>query len=185
MKNVAVFCGSKAGNKPEYADAVIQLGVSLAKKNLNIFFGGGSTGLMAALAEGVSSHNGSLIGVVITGQAAEEIPHPNITKLIQVNTTHDRKLLMFQSGEAYILVPGGLGSADEFFDIAATLNGKRVGKPIGILNVNNFYDPLMTLINLMVSDGFLKEEILRHIFVETNPEALTERILSHYHCQLF
>jgi len=175
MRKIAVFCGSQAGNDLCYSEEARQLGALLAEKRVKVLFGGVSSGLMAALADGVRSRNGELIGIVHTGSNSQESPCLWLSELVEVKTVNERKAYMRNNSDAFILLPGGLGTFDEFLETLTKLYVNKEEKALGILNVNGYYDPLISFLNAMVTTGFVKGRLLSSLLIEPEAEALVER----------
>jgi uncharacterized protein (TIGR00730 family) len=156
IKSIAVFCGSSLGNAPIFEKIARQLGKMLAEKQITLVYGGGRLGLMGAVADGVMEHGGQVIGVIPRFLSTKEVAHVGITELISVETMHERKLKMSDLCEGVIVLPGGFGTLDE---LAEMLTWAQLGlhqKPIGILNIEGYYDPLDQLFRTMETNGLLK-----------------------------
>ncbi|MCW7491160.1 TIGR00730 family Rossman fold protein [Leptospira sp. 2 VSF19] len=158
LKNFAVYCGSSPGLDPYYTTAAYELGEYLGTQQIGLVYGGASVGLMGAVANGCLSKNGSVTGVLPKFLKKKEIEHSGLRKLILVDTMHERKRVMFDLSDAFIVLPGGLGTMEEFFEIITWSQLGLHNKPIIILNWLGFYNPLLALIQNMVSSGFLKKE---------------------------
>jgi uncharacterized protein (TIGR00730 family) len=170
--NICVFCGSATGENPVYADAARELGRLLATNSHSLVYGGGNIGLMGILADSVIQHQGEVIGIIPDFLAKREVAHNGISKLEVVSSMHVRKKRMADLSHAFIAMPGGWGTLDELAEI---LTWRQLGiahQPVGLLNVNNFFDPLLEQMRLMVEDKFLKAENLDLLFVEATPEKL-------------
>ncbi len=171
MRNILVFCGSGIGNNPIYRKAAIDLGIYLAKNNLRLVYGGGNIGLMGAVANACLDNGGEVTGI-IPHFLAKEVPNLEVTELIFVETMLERKQLMAQKSDAVITLPGGYGTFDELFE---ELTGRQLGfhkRPIGLLNINGFYNPLLAMMENMVEEGFLKKENKNLLYVSENQEEL-------------
>jgi uncharacterized protein (TIGR00730 family) len=158
MKRIVVFCGSSAGQSPVYMEQATLLGAALAKRNLALVYGGAKVGLMGAVADGALQAGGEVIGVLPQFLQQKELAHEGLTELILVDTMHERKTKMNELCDGVIALPGGFGTMEELFEM---LTWGQLGlhrKPIGMLNVNGFYDALLELSNAMTSNGFLKAE---------------------------
>ncbi|MEL7119461.1 MAG: TIGR00730 family Rossman fold protein [Bacteroidota bacterium] len=157
MKRITVFCGSSMGNNPIYAEIAYQLGVQLAKENIGLVYGGAKVGLMGKVADGVLSLKGEVIGIIPEFLKTKEVVHPKLDDLRTVESMHERKSLMNDLCDGVIALPGGFGTLEELFEM---LTWGQLGlheKPIALLNVNGYYDALITLLDNMVNEGFLKE----------------------------
>lgn len=181
---VCVYCGSRLGKSPVYAEAVTQLGQHLAQKGIGLVYGGGSVGLMGTLAEAVLRHGGQVVGVIPQALDRREIIHYDLTELHIVPTMHHRKALMSERSDAFIALPGGYGTMDEMFEAITWLQLGIQRKPVGLLNVNGFFDHLIAMINLMVDEGFVDENNRRLLQIDTDIENLVEK-LSAFDPELF
>lgn len=156
MQSVAVFCGANKGNKPWFADAATELGKILAERNIRVLFGGGSVGLMGVLADAVLAHGGLITGV-ITDQLSElEMGHRGVTDMIVVESMAERRTLLIKGTDGVITLPGGYGSMDEHFEALTLAQLHQYRKPVGLLNVRGYYDPMLQMLDQMVENGFLK-----------------------------
>ncbi|WP_246865768.1 TIGR00730 family Rossman fold protein [Croceivirga thetidis] len=158
MKSIAVFCGSSPGKDEEIIEAVRYTGAHLAENNIKLVYGGGKVGLMGILAQGALEHKGKVIGIIPNFLKAKEVHHTGLTELILVDTMHDRKLQMHNLSDGVLMLPGGFGTFEEFFEM---LTWGQLGlhqKPMGILNTNGFYNPLIKMMDKMVENRFLSNE---------------------------
>ncbi len=159
MKSIVVFCGSGEGYNDCYREAAYELGKTLAYMNIRVVYGGAKVGLMGALAEGVLQHNGKITGVIPYFLQTKEVVHDGLTDLITVNTMHDRKMKMHDLCDGIIAMPGGWGTMEELFEMLTWGQLGLHSKPVGLLNINGFYDALIALCDNMVQEGFLNEQI--------------------------
>ena len=176
MKRITVFCGSSFGNEKNHEVQAVLLGQVMARKNIDLVYGGAKVGLMGAVADGVLSENGKVFGVLPRFLMSKEVAHDNLTELIIVESMHERKTRMNESSDGVIALPGGFGTLEEFFEM---LTWGQLGlhkKPIGILNVDGFYDLLLQFIQKMVDSGFLKEINQKMILVSDNAEDLLNKM---------
>jgi len=157
MKRITVFCGSSKGNEDNYMSQARRLGQILAKQSIELVYGGASVGLMGAVADGVLTEGGKVIGVLPRFLKAKEIAHEGLTELILVESMHERKTKMNELCNGVIALPGGFGTLEEFFEMLTWAQLGLHKKPIGVLNIDGFYDSLITLVQTMVDKGFLKE----------------------------
>lgn len=157
MKNVTVFCGSSKGTEGIYEEHAYLLGKALADLDIGVVYGGTKIGLMGAVANGALEHGGRVIGVLPYFLQAKEIAHDALTELILVDTMHERKTKMNQLCDGVIALPGGFGTMEEFFEMLTWAQLGLHDKPMGLLNVNGFYDELIAFVQVMVNKGFLKE----------------------------
>jgi uncharacterized protein (TIGR00730 family) len=157
LKWITVFCGSSYGTDNSYQQQAARLGAQLALKNIGLVYGGANVGLMGAVADSVLANQGRAIGVLPHFLRGKEIAHQQLTELILVDTMHQRKTKMDELSDGVIALPGGFGTVEELFEM---LTWGQLGlhqKPIGILNINGFYDGLLTFVQTMVDKGFLKQ----------------------------
>ncbi|MFP4385170.1 MAG: TIGR00730 family Rossman fold protein [Spirochaetia bacterium] len=168
MKKVSVFCGSSTGTEPEFRKSAEELGKYLAVKKIEIIYGGAKVGLMGAVADGALRNGGSVTGILPRFLNQKEIAHEGLTSLIMVETMHERKLRMNELSEGVIALPGGYGTLEELFEMITWGQLGLHRKPVGILNINGFYDPLSVLLENMVINGFLKESNRRMLMTANN-----------------
>jgi len=157
MKRITVFCGSSIGTENIYRSQATLLGKTLAKNNIELVYGGAKVGLMGAVADGALSEGGKVIGVLPNFLSAKEIAHGQLTELILVESMHERKTKMNDLCDGVIAMPGGFGTLEEFFEMLTWAQLGLHKKPISLLNIHGFYDPLLVLVQGMVDKGFLKE----------------------------
>lgn len=176
MRNVVVFCGASLGNNRTYYDHGYTLGRILASNGMTVIFGGGKVGLMGAVAEGAMHHDGRVVGVIPKFLRTKEIAHEDVNQLIEVENMHERKMKMHELSDAIIAMPGGWGTMEELFEMMTWAQLGLHQKPIGLLNVNGYFDPFMGLMNNMVSEGFVRPELMEMIIVSTKVEDLIEKM---------
>jgi uncharacterized protein (TIGR00730 family) len=157
LKKIAVFCGSSSGTDIIFHEQAVLLGLTLAQNNIELVYGGAKVGLMGAVADGVLKNGGKATGVLPHFLKSDEIVHDGLTEIILVDDMHERKAKMNELCDGIIALPGGFGTLDEFFEILTLAQLGLHNKPIALLNVEGFYDPLLLLIESMVTKGFLKE----------------------------
>jgi len=176
MKRIAVFCASSPGFDPEFFRAAENLGRTLAERGIGLVYGGAKIGLMGAVASAVLQHGGEAIGVLPHFLGAKEIAHDQLTELIMVDTMHERKTQMNHLCDGVIALPGGFGTLEELFEM---LTWGQLGlhhKPVALLNVNGFYDPLVVFINSMVDKGLLKNINRNMLLVDDDMGILLTRM---------
>ena len=156
VRNIAVFCASTNGGHPAYKDAAEELGRTLARHNFGLVYGGAKVGLMLAVAEAALAANGSVIGVIPEVLVDLEVAHYGLTELHVTSTMHTRKALIGEKADAFIVLPGGFGTFEELFEVLAWHTLKLHAKPIVLLNINCFYDQLITFLDHCVAEGMLK-----------------------------
>lgn len=157
MKSIAVFCGSGDGYNEIYREEAYSVGAFLAHKGIQVVYGAARIGLMGALADGVLDNKGTITGVIPHFLETREIAHDGLTELIVVDTMHERKLKMYEKSDGFIIMPGGWGTMEEMFEVLTWGQLGMHTKPIGLLNVNGYYDPLKAMNSTMVQEGFLGE----------------------------
>ena len=155
MKSICVYCGSNAGSKPVYAERAMALGDRIAKEGLSLVYGGGNVGLMGIVADAVLQAGGEVVGVIPEQLVNWEVAHKGVTRLEVVGSMHERKQRMFDISDAFVALPGGFGTLDEMFEM---LTWRQLGignKPCAFLDADDFYDPLIAMIDRMVAERFL------------------------------
>jgi uncharacterized protein (TIGR00730 family) len=167
IRRLCVFCGSKTGDNEIYAAGTRRLGEAMAQRGIGLVYGGGHIGLMGILADAVLADGGEAIGA-----------HTKLTKLHVVGTMHQRKALMADLADGFAALPGGFGTADEMFEILTWAQLHYHAKPVGLLNLNGFFDSLLTWLDRAVQDGFLKPKHRRLLIEAREPEELLERLWS-------
>ena len=172
MKRVCVYCGSSAGNQPIYREMAEAMGALLARRGIGLVYGGGNVGLMGVLADAALAGGGEVIGVIPRSLADREIAHGGVTDLRVVDSMHTRKALMAELSDAFIAMPGGVGTFEEFFEAVTWTQLGVHRKPCGLLNVGGFYAPLAAFIDQAVTEGFIKPIHRAMIVVDDNPERL-------------
>jgi uncharacterized protein (TIGR00730 family) len=175
--NICVFCGSSSGNTSVYSDAAQELGELIAFHGHTLVYGGGNIGLMGLLADTVLDKRGHVIGIIPNFLMEKEVGHTKLSKLEIVGSMHERKKRMADLSHAFIALPGGWGTLDETAEI---LTWKQLGliyQPVGILNVNGFFDALLQQMDQMVSEGFLKPTNMEFVQVSDSPESLLAALI--------
>jgi uncharacterized protein (TIGR00730 family) len=177
MKNICIYCGSAVGTNPEYAEAARRLGRAMAHQGLGLVYGGGRVGLMGIVTDAILGGGGQAIGVIPEALATAEVAHDGLTELHVVADMHQRKALMARRSDAFLTLPGGIGTFEEFFE---TLSWAALGlhqKPLGILNVAGYFDPLLALLDHAVAERFLRPEQLQLLITSEDPEALVAELI--------
>lgn len=172
MKSIVVFCGSSEGNNPTYKEQAYALGKAMAAQGIRLVYGGAKVGLMGAVADGVLQNGGEAIGVIPGFLQTKEIAHEQLTELIVVDTMHERKLKMHELSDGIITLPGGFGTMEEFFEMLTWAQLGLHQKPIGLLDTNDFYSHLFSLVDVMVNEGFLKASNRDMLLMEKNIDNL-------------
>ncbi|HYC88763.1 MAG TPA: TIGR00730 family Rossman fold protein [Thermoanaerobaculia bacterium] len=175
IRRICVFCGSNAGSEELYVEAARDLGRLFAREGIGLVYGGGSVGLMGELADAVLGAGGEVIGVIPHALWAREVGHRGLTDIHIVETMHERKAMMSDLADAFIALPGGLGTLEEIFEIWTWAQLGLHAKPLGFLDVNGFYTPLMQFLDRAARERFLREEHRAIAVVERDAEALLKR----------
>jgi hypothetical protein len=179
MKRICVFCGSSVGVKPEYAAAAVQFGSAMAARGVGLVYGGASVGVMGAVADAVLARGGEVIGVIPKALLKKEVAHEGVTAMHVTDTMHQRKALMSELSDAFVTLPGGIGTFDELFETWTWAQLGYHGKPFGMLNVAGYYDMLLTFLDHVVEQGFLRPEYRRMIRMETDSERLLDELAAY------
>ena len=179
MDRVCVFCGSSSGQGDVYKTAARLLGQTLARAGITVVYGGARVGLMGVLADAALGAGGEVIGVIPKSLQEREISHAGLTDLRVVGSMHERKALMANLSDGFIAMPGGAGTLEEFFEVWTWAQLGEHTKPSGLLNVEGYYDPMLTFLDHMVVQGFLSEKHRDMILVEGEPDRMLEA-LSNY-----
>lgn len=166
VRSVCVFCGSRTGDRPVYAERTRELGRAMARRGLGLVYGAGNVGLMGVLADATLTAGGQVIGVIPQMLVDRELAHRGITELRIVGSMHERKALMAELSDAFVALPGGLGTYEELYEVLTWAQLGIHHKPCGCLNVVGYFDPLVRLLNHAVSEGFLQAQ-QRQLFVST------------------
>jgi uncharacterized protein (TIGR00730 family) len=175
MERICVFCGSSPGSTPVYLESARKLGQTLAGEGLTAVFGGGSVGLMGALADATMEAGGKVIGVIPEQLIARELDHAHLTELRVVKSMHERKALMAELSDGFIALPGGAGTLEEFSEIWTWQQLGIHKKPCGLLNVRGYYDRYLGFLDHMVAEGFLRQGYRDMVLVEEDPARLLGR----------
>ena len=174
--NVCVYCGSATGNRSEYVQAARELGALLGNRQIRLIFGGGSVGLMGVLADAVLAAGGKVIGVIPRGLRTAELAHEGLTEMIEVETMHARKQRMVELADAFIALPGGIGTMDELFETWTWLQLGIHAKPVGLLNVGGYFDPLLKFLGQMCDRGFLHKAHFESLMIDNDAKDLLSRL---------
>jgi len=174
MNSITVFCGSSFGSDDVYKEQAALLGRTLAKQNIQLIYGGANVGLMGAVADGALNEGGKVVGVIPHFLQSKEIAHNQLTELILVETMHERKTRMNDLCDGVIVLPGGYGTLEEFFEMITWAQLGLHKKPIGILNIDGFYDNLIKLVQTMVDKGFLKQINREMLLISNTIDELLE-----------
>jgi uncharacterized protein (TIGR00730 family) len=176
MKNICVYCGSASGTNPEYVESARRVGTILARRGLGLVYGGGRVGLMGVVADVVLSGGGRVLGVIPEALATKEGAHHGLSELLVVDDMHQRKAFMARRADAFLTLPGGIGTFEEFFETLSWAALNLHHKPMGVLNVDGYFDPLLALLNHAVAERFVRKEFLDLLVVSADPEAIVEEL---------
>ena len=178
MPRICVFCGSRMGSQAAYTQTAAQLGTALAERGIGLVFGAGHVGLMGVLADAVLAGGGEAIGVIPQALVDRELAHRQLTALHIVESMHDRKALMAEFADAFLAIPGGYGTLEELFEIVTWKQLRLHAKPIGMLNVAGFFDPLLAWIDRAIAADFIKPKHRGLLLVGQEIDPLLDRLLS-------
>lgn len=176
LKRVCVFCGSNSGLRADYRIAAQGLAVALAHRGFGLVYGGGNVGLMGHVADAMLQAGGQVIGVIPRALRDKEVAHQGVTELRVVDTMHQRKAMMHELSDAFIALPGGFGTLDEFFEILTWSQLGIHAKPCGLLNVAGYYDSLLAMLDHAVGEGFLWPAHRRMVIAEKDAAVLLQRL---------
>jgi len=172
MKSICIFCGSNMGKDPVYQQGAKELGFLLAEKKIRLIYGGSDMGMMGTVADACLKNGGEAVGVIPRNLFDIEISHPNLTDLKVVDTMHERKALMSELSDGFIAMPGGIGTLEETFEILTWIQLGIQLKPLGLLNIAGFFDPLRLFLENVVEKGFLLDQHLSMLLMEENAQDL-------------
>jgi len=176
LRRVCVFCGSSTGHRPEYRQAAQRLGDELIARGADLVYGGGRVGLMGVLADRVLAGGGHVIGVIPEALVSREVAHASLPDLRVVSSMHERKALMAELADAFVALPGGFGTFEEFCEVVTWTQLGLHRKRCGLLNVGGFYDGLLALFDRAVADGFIKPDSRAIVMVKDDPAALLDAL---------
>ncbi|MBA5606402.1 TIGR00730 family Rossman fold protein [Duganella sp. FT3S] len=179
-KSICVYCGANPGASPRYADAARALGRALVEDNIALIYGGGNVGLMGIIADEVLRLGGDVTGVIPTALMEREVGHMGLTRQFIVKDMHERKAMMAKLADGFIAMPGGMGTLEELFEMLTWSQLGIHAKPVGLLNVDGFYDSLMGFINHASGEGFIRPQHAALMMVESDPQALVQRLRSRH-----
>ncbi|WP_434750286.1 TIGR00730 family Rossman fold protein [Paenibacillus amylolyticus] len=179
MKRICVFAGSNPGNHPDYIEHAARLGKQIANSGYALVYGGSRMGLMGAVADAALAEGGEVIGVMPTGLFRGEVVHAGLTQMIEVGTMHERKATMAQLSDGFIALPGGMGTFEELFEVLCWAQIGIHRKPVGLLNVNGYYEPLMKMVEHSVHEGFSNTSHLSLWSLESDPAELLAQMAAY------
>lgn len=176
IRTVCVFCGSSSGARPDYEIAAVKLGRALTRRNIALVYGGARVGLMRAVADAVLETGGKVVGVIPELLVSREIAHDGLTELRVVGSMHERKATMAELADAFMLLPGGFGSWEEFCEVVTWAHLGLHTKPCGLLNVSGYYSPFLALAERAVAEGFVRQSHRQAIVVDEDPDRLLDQL---------
>ena len=174
--SICVYCGSRPGAKPEYADAARAVGAEIARRGWQLVYGGGRAGLMGTVADAALAAGASVVGVIPESLMGRELGHRGLTELHVVQTMHERKLMMAERSDAFVALPGGIGTFEELFEVWSWRQLGYHDKPLGLLNVANYYDTLLAFLRDSERLGLMTNEQLALLQVKNDPLALLDEL---------
>ncbi len=179
ITSVGIFCGSSKGNGHEYEVASAEYAKILAEQKIRIIYGGGRTGIMGILADSALKSSGYVIGVAPGFLHEKEVVHDKLNELHIVKDMFERKALLMKLSDAFAILPGGIGTLDEFFEMFTALQLETINKPLGILNINGYYDKLIDMLVHMVNEKFLRREHFESLVIESDPTLFHKKLIDH------
>ena len=179
MKNISIFCGAHEGKNPKYAQSAKIISEAIAKKGINVVFGGGNVGLMKIISDTALDNGVEVLGISLKSLHALELANPRLNEIVVTDTLLDRKDEFMSRSDAFIVLPGGVGSLDELAEIMASNQLGIINKPVGILNTEGYYDHLLKWFDKAVEEGFISSANLKELLVSEDPQELVELIVNH------
>jgi uncharacterized protein (TIGR00730 family) len=179
LRRICVFCGSSSGTRPVYQQAAQTVGQLLCRRGIELVYGGGRVGLMGIVANACLNEGGRVIGVIPQALADKEVAHTGLTELRIVTSMHERKSLMADLSDAFMALPGGFGTWEEFFEVLTWAQLGIHRKACGVLNVGGYYDPLLQMADRALSEGFVREMHRGLLLSDADPEQLLDRLNSY------
>lgn len=176
MKKICVFCGSRLGLRPDYASAARALGSGLAAAGLGLVYGGGRVGLMGEVAQAALDAGGRVTGVIPGFLSSRELLHPGLDSCHTVSDLFERKAMMMDIGDAFVALPGGIGTLDELLEVIAWRQLRQLDKPIALLNVAGYFEPWLSAFRAAAAEGFLDPRVVAGLIIETDAAALVARL---------
>ena len=178
IKNISVFCGAHLGNNPIYASEAKKVAEVIVEKGMNVVFGGGDVGLMGVVSHTAIDNGGEVLGISLQSLYELELTNPRIQEVVVAQTLLERKDIFMQRSDAFIVLPGGVGSLDELAEVMCSNQLGIINKPIGILNTNGYYDHLLAWMKKAVEEGFISDANFNELIVSDSCEDLIERVAS-------
>ena len=178
IKKISIFCGAHTGKSPDYEIAAQQIAKAMAEKGLEVIFGGGNVGLMKVVADTAIENGGKAIGITLKSLHEFELTNPNIDEIIITHSLFERKERFLDMSDAFIVLPGGVGSMDELLEVMVNNQLGGINKPVGLLNINGFYDGFLSWLQHSVDEEFVSLENQNQVLVHNDPKELLEMVLS-------
>jgi uncharacterized protein (TIGR00730 family) len=175
LRRVCVFCGASAGRDPAYAETAAAVGAALADRGIELVYGGGRRGLMGAVADGALAAGGRVTGVIPSGLVERELAHGGVTDLRIVDSLHERKAVMAELSDAFVALPGGLGTLEELAEVLSCAQLELHAKPIGLLDVGRYFERLVAFVDHAVAEGFVAERHRELLLVDDDLDRLLDR----------
>ena len=179
MKTISIFCGAHEGKNPKYAQSAKIISEAIAKKGISVVFGGGNVGLMKIISDTALDNGVEVLGISLKSLHALELANPRLNEIVVTDTLLDRKDEFMSRSDAFIVLPGGVGSLDELAEIMASNQLGIINKPVGILNTEGYYDHLLKWFDKAVEEGFISSANLKELLVSDNPEELVDLVVNH------
>ena len=179
MKNISIFCGAHEGKNPKYAEAAKLISEIIAKKGINIVFGGGNVGLMKIISDTALDNGVKALGISLKSLHELELVNPRLEEVVVAQTLLDRKDVFMDRSDAFIVLPGGVGSLDELAEVMASNQLGIINKPIGVLNTEGYYDHLLNWFDKAVEEGFISKANLDELIISDSPEKLVDAVINH------
>lgn len=176
LSSLAVYCGSSPGNDPAFARAAVAAGRALARRGVRVVYGGGGVGLMGALADAALAAGGRVTGIIPHFLDRRELKHPGVADMRVVRSMHERKLLMVEESRGFLALPGGYGTLDELFEVLTWAQLRLHQHPVGLLNVDGFFDHLLGFLDHLVASGFLSEQDRARVVTDSDIDALLDQL---------
>ena len=176
IRSVCVYCGSQDGKDPTYVQAAQAMGDALADRGIQLVFGGGHVGMMGQVADRVLARGGTVVGVIPKALMRAEVAHDGLTELHVTDDMHQRKAMMAERSDAFVSLPGGLGTLEELFETWTWRQLRYHDKPMGLLNVNGYYDGLLSWLDHAVADGYVRPQYRDMLLVDTDPSRLLDAL---------
>ncbi|HYE72411.1 MAG TPA: TIGR00730 family Rossman fold protein [Blastocatellia bacterium] len=179
LKRICVFCGSNSGARPIYTEIAQAMGRTIARRGIGLVYGGGRVGLMGVIADTVMAEGGEVIGIIPEALEAREVGHQNLSELRIVHSMHERKAMMAELSDAFIALPGGYGTFEEFCEVITWVQLGLHQKPCGLLNVAGYYSPLLALFDHAVAEGFVRSSHRSIVLEDEDPERMIALLEKH------